>query len=233
MNKQPFLTKKISLEENSHCVMFVTTGDRPQNSIKNTDPQTRFLEYPKVNALIQEKTALIRQKNHPPVFMREDLKKLDLSKLGKFDVILMDPPWEEYEKRAQNLPAYLMKPERYKSWTLDELMKLNIEAIADNPSFLFLWVGSEHLDDGRELFKKWGYKRCEDVIWIKTNKKSRDRKNTEGDGKSILQRVKEHCLVGLKGDIKKASDPSFIHANIDIDVIVDEEPEPGSLKKPE
>lgn len=112
-------------------------------------------------------------------------------------------------------------------------MKLNIEAIADNPSFLFLWVGSEHLDDGRELFKKWGYKRCEDVVWIKTNKKSKDRKCSEGDNKSILQRVKEHCLVGLKGDIKKASDPSFIHANIDIDVIVDEEPEPGSLKKPE
>jgi N6-adenosine-specific RNA methylase IME4 len=113
------------------------------------------------------------------------------------------------------------------------LLKLNIEQIADNPSFIFLWVGSEHLDDGRELFKKWGYKRCEDVVWIKTNKKNKDIKQSSSSDKSILQRVKEHCLVGLKGDIKKASDTSFIHANIDIDVIVDEEPEPGSLKKPE
>jgi N6-adenosine-specific RNA methylase IME4 len=96
-----------------------------------------------------------------------------------------------------------------------------------------LWVGREHLDDGRELFKKWGYKRCEDVVWIKTNKKNKDIKQSASSDKSILQRVKEHCLVGLKGDIKKASDTSFIHANIDIDVIVDEEPEPGSLKKPE
>jgi len=41
---------------------------------------------------------------------------------------------------------------------------------------LFLWVGSEHLDDGRELFKRWGFKRCEDIVWAKTNKESADRK---------------------------------------------------------
>lgn len=49
----------------------------------------------------------------------------------------------------------------------------------------------------------------------------------------MLQRVKEHCLVGLKGDVRRASDSHFIHANIDTDVIVDEEPtEFGSTKKP-
>jgi len=48
----------------------------------------------------------------------------------------------------------------------------------------------------------------------------------------LLQRVKEHCLVGLRGDVKRASDSHFIHANIDTDVIVDEEPPFGSTKKP-
>ena len=48
----------------------------------------------------------------------------------------------------------------------------------------------------------------------------------------MLQRVKEHCLVGLRGDLKRASDSYFIHANIDTDVIVDEEPPLGSTKKP-
>lgn len=147
------------------------------------------MEYPKLNALIQEKTSLIRLKNHPPVYIKEDLKKYDLSKLGRFDVILIDPPWEEYEKRAKGLPSYLLKPERYKSWSLDELLKLPVEQIADNPSFVFLWVGSEHLDDGRELFKKWGYKRCEDIVWIKTNKK-KDGRQPPASEKSILQRVK-------------------------------------------
>jgi len=39
-------------------------------------------------------------------------------------------------------------------------------------------------------------------------------------------------LVGLRGDVKRAGDSHFIHANIDTDVIVDEEPDVGSLKKP-
>ena len=68
-------------------------------------------------------------------------------------------------------------------------------------------------------------------MWIKTNK-IRDKFVPYDIGESILQRVKEHCLVGFKGDVKKVSDQTFIHPNIDIDVIVDEEPEQGSLKKP-
>jgi len=47
-----------------------------------------------------------------------------------------------------------------------------------------------------------------------------------------LQCVKEHCLVGLKGDFKRASDSYFIHANIDTDIIVDEEPPFGATQKP-
>ena len=49
---------------------------------------------------------------------------------------------------------------------------------------------------------------------------------------SVLVRVKEHCLMGYKGDSKKAFDNNFIHPNIDIDVIVTEEPETSSLSKP-
>ena len=39
--------------------------------------------------------------------------------------------------------------------------------------------------------------------------------------------------MGLSGDVRRASDQYFIHANIDTDVIVDEEPVFGSKKKPE
>jgi len=49
-----------------------------------------------------------------------------------------------------------------------------MELIADTPSFLFLWVGSENLDTGRELFKRWGFKRCEDIVWIRTNKENKN-----------------------------------------------------------
>jgi mRNA (2'-O-methyladenosine-N6-)-methyltransferase len=47
---------------------------------------------------------------------------------------------------------------------------LNIGAIGENPSFVFLWVGSaEGLDEGRAILKKWGYRRSEDIVWVKTN----------------------------------------------------------------
>ena len=38
-------------------------------------------------------------------------------------------------------------------------------------------------------------------------------------------------LVGIKGIIKRDIDSHFIHANIDSDVIVDEEPPQGSTEK--
>ena len=79
-------------------------------------------------------------------------------------------------------------PDTYRAWTLQELLALNVENLADSTSFVFLWVGSEHLDDGRELFRKWGFKRCEDIVWIKTNiiKKKVPPQSDEG----ILVRVK-------------------------------------------
>jgi N6-adenosine-specific RNA methylase IME4 len=68
------------------------------------------------------------------------------------------------------------------------------------------------------LLKEWGFKRCEDIIWVKTNeiRKKAPVQSEEG----ILIRVKEHCLMGYKGDSKKASDHKFIHPNIDIDVVI-------------
>ena len=65
---------------------------------------------------------------------------------------------------------------------------------------------------------------------MKTNK-DKSKENIELPHSNILARVKEHCLVGLRGDVKRASDSHFIHANIDTDVIVAEEPPLGSKKE--
>jgi len=53
------------------------------------------------------------------------------------------------------------------------------------------------------------------------------------DDISLLNRVKEHCLVGIKGTVKRGSDGHFIHANVDTDVIISEDEPLGSTKKPE
>ena len=75
---------------------------------------------------------------------------------SKFDVILIDPPFSS-------------------SYTWDDVQDLPIPTLAADPSFVLLWVGSgagEGLERGREVMAKWGFRRCEDIIWVKTNKTS-------------------------------------------------------------
>lgn len=84
---------------------------------------------------------------------------------------------------------------------------------------------------GRECLKKWGFRRCEDICWIKTNIKNPGHsKNLEHN--AVFQRTKEHCLMGIKGTVRRSVDGDFIHANVDIDLIISEDPEFGSTEKP-
>lgn len=53
------------------------------------------------------------------------------------------------------------------------------------------------------------------------------------EGGSVLAHTKEHCLMGVRGSVRRATDGHIIHANVDTDVIVSEEPPPGSCEKPE
>ncbi|KAJ3307974.1 N6-adenosine-methyltransferase subunit mettl14 [Blyttiomyces sp. JEL0837] len=117
------------------------------------------------------------------------------------------------------------------AWTWDEVAALPLEDVAAVPSFVFLWTGDgEGLERGRDLLAKWGYRRAEDIVWVKTNKSWQGRVQL---GKyPVLQRQKEHCLVGIKGTLRRAVDTHFIHCNVDTDVIVAEEPMRG-FGKPE
>lgn len=59
----------------------------------------------------------------------------------------------------------------------------------------------------------WGYKRVEEVIWVKTNQLQRIIRT--GRTGHWLNHSKEHCLVGIKGNPE-------VNRNIDTDVIVAE-----------
>lgn len=69
-------------------------------------------------------------------------------------------------------------------------MNLDIGEVAANRSFVFLWCGSsEGLDMGRFCLRKWGFRRCEDICWIRTNVKNPSHsKNIEA--KAVFQRTK-------------------------------------------
>jgi mRNA m6A methyltransferase non-catalytic subunit len=52
--------------------------------------------------LIRLKDQLILETASPPMYLKADLKTLDLKSLGgtKFDVILIEPPLEEYARKV-------------------------------------------------------------------------------------------------------------------------------------
>ncbi|XP_038222759.1 N6-adenosine-methyltransferase non-catalytic subunit [Zerene cesonia] len=199
---------------NDYCQHFVDTGQRPQNFIRDVGLADRFEEYPKLRELIKLKDELIARTAAPPMYLKCDLKTFDLKSMGvKFDVILVEPP----------LGA---------GWRWKDVLDLELHHIAQPRSFVFLWCGSsEGLDMGRECLKKWGFRRCEDICWIKTNIKNPGHsKNLEHN--AVFQRTKEHCLMGIKGTVRRSVDGDFIHANVDIDLIISEDPEFGSTEKP-
>jgi N6-adenosine-specific RNA methylase IME4 len=228
---------------NDYNQHYVNTGERPQNVISDHLPEERFKEYPQLKELVKLKDDLLKKRNHPPVLLKQDPRELNWNELGQFDVILIDPPWMEYKIRLQEAQTQLQMAnqrfipnmsntddERFEGWSKEDIGTLQIEKISKTPSFIFIWAGSNHLDDARFLIKKWGYKRCEDVVWLKTNSKCAGHR--PANDKTYMQRVKEHCLVGVKGDVKRASDSHIIHANVDTDVIVSEEPPVDRLEKP-
>lgn len=45
--------------------------------------------------------------------------------------------------------------------------------------------------------------------------------------------LQEHCLMGIKGTVRRNQDAHVIHSNVDTDIIVAEEYPFGSTRKPE
>lgn len=210
---------------NDYCQHFIDTGQRPQNFIRDVGLADRFEEYPKLRELIKLKDDLIAETATPPMYLKTDLLSYNLKELNcKFDVILIEPPLEEYQRTCGATNVQL--------WNWDQIMELDIGEVAANRSFVFLWCGSsDGLDMGRFCLRKWGFRRCEDICWIRTNINNPGHSKNL-DSKAVLQRTKEHCLMGIKGTVRRSTDGDFIHANVDIDLIISEEPEYGSIEKP-
>ncbi|MFT7812726.1 N6-adenosine-methyltransferase 70 kDa subunit [Arapaima gigas] len=111
-----------------------------------------------------------------------DIRYLDVSILGKFAVVMADPPWDIH----MELP--------YGTLTDDEMRKLNIPILQDD-GFLFLWVTGRAMELGRECLSLWGYERVDEIIWVKTNQLQRIIRT--GRTGHWLNHGKEHCLVRL------------------------------------
>lgn len=89
-------------------------------------------------------------------------------------------------------------------------------------SFVFLWVGpgcSDGLERGRETLSRWGYRRCEVITWCLTTtpQGSGTPRNLSDGGALATSAV--HCLVGIRGTVRRSTDTNFVHCNIDTDAL--------------
>ncbi|KAH9921280.1 MT-A70-domain-containing protein [Amylocystis lapponica] len=146
----------------------------------------------------------------PPQWINCDLRRFDYSVLGKFHVIMADPPWDIH----MSLP--------YGTMTDDEMRAMPIPTLQDE-GLLFLWVTGRAMEVGRECLRVWGYTRVDEVVWVKTNQLQRVIRT--GRTGHWLNHTKEHMLVGVKtvtdasGNLKF---PAWANRGLDADVVVSE-----------
>ncbi|XP_068701362.1 N6-adenosine-methyltransferase subunit METTL3-like isoform X1 [Montipora capricornis] len=156
----------------------------------------------------EEKTSLTKTAEgdnrvilYPPQWIQCDMRYFDMTVLGKFAVVMADPPWDIH----MELP--------YGTMSDDEMRKLDVPSLQDE-GYIFLWVTGRAMELGRECLKLWGYERCDELIWVKTNQLQRLIRT--GRTGHWLNHGKEHCLVGVKGDCKN------FNRGLDCDVLVAE-----------
>lgn len=202
--------------------------------------------YPKLESLLSHKHALTESARYsiPPTYLDPPLSNLPVLPESESPSSSVEPPppssataqaISQLVSSSARFDAILLTPPP--STTFAELSSLPLSSLASNPGFIWLWVGSGQktfdpvtgelagtdggigLEQGRELLSSWGYRRCEDIVWLKTN-----RENPQGDFerevKSLFSPTIEHCLMGIRGTVRRSNDSWFVHCNVDTDVIV-------------
>lgn len=82
--------------------------------------------------------------------------RLNFEALGKFDVVLVDPPWHI----NMALPYLTMEDTAVKDLGFEHLQDQGI---------IFLWVTGRAMEVGRECLEHWGYSKVDEIVWVKIN----------------------------------------------------------------
>jgi len=130
-------------------------------------------------------------------FVNCDIRNFPMEVLGKYPVIMADPPWDIH----MQLPYGTMADE--------EMRRMNVQCLQDD-GVIFLWVTGRAMELGRECLHMWGYEFVQELLWVKTNQLQRIIRT--GRTGHWINHSKEHCLIGIKGKPQ-------INNNIDCDVV--------------
>lgn len=137
-------------------------------------------------------------------FINCDLRYYNLASLGKFDAILIDPPWRikgnqliSNEKTMFNNSKWGLS---YGTMSNDEIIDIDVGCLSDK-GFIFLWVINSQIEFGFKCLQKWGYTYVDRITWVK---KTASGNIAISQGYYFLH-SSEICLVGVKYDAKGKS----------------------------
>ncbi|MCG6902824.1 MAG: S-adenosylmethionine-binding protein [Rhodobacter sp.] len=135
-----------------------------------------------------------------------------LGELGgrKFQTILADPPWQFQNRTGKMAPEH-KRLARYPTMTLDDICDLPVEAVADDPAHLYLWVPNALLPEGLKVMEHWGFKYKSNIIWYKIRKDGGPDRRGVG---FYFRNVTEVLLFGVRGKNARTLAPGRSQENI-------------------
>jgi N6-adenosine-specific RNA methylase IME4 len=105
---------------------------------------------------------------------------------GKYRVIYADPPWE-YNNSGFEMSA----ANQYPTMSIEALIDMKIQNIAEDNAILFMWATNPLLEDAIRLMKAWEFEYKTNMVWIKD-------RHTAG---FYVFGQHELLLIGVKGSM--------------------------------
>lgn len=189
---------------NNYSEHYVYSGTFPQSFITNVE--NPLIGYPKLQHLHKLKADQNLKYAHKPFGAR--VAKSQLAKFFEkhsslvFDVVMIGSCISSDQPKLQ------------------QLLDLPIGSITARPSVLFLWVSSQMLDQGRLAIEHWGFRRSEDIVYFCLDEDCIHMPRHDG---ALLKKSTWHCLMGLKGTLRRSEDTDLINCNVDTDLVFDNE----------
>lgn len=206
---------------NDYSSYYVNSKVLPQNFVQNIDsPQMGYPRLQKLHELKREHTAAFSalpvSVRVPSVSIPEYVDKLGDSG-ARFDVVMVHGCLDYFP--------------------LQQLANLRIDKISSKPSLVFLWCPNAEIGNARWLLEKWGFRNAEDITYLVSSQSSAHAPKEYRFGypgnpcskQNLFKHSTWHCLMGLRGTLRRSTDIDLIHCNVDTDVII--EKANGSLPK--
>lgn len=127
-------------------------------------------------------------------------KKLGIKKNNQFDILVIDPPWQQGKTKKRGVRPNQSETLDYPTLTFDEIKHLPVPEWSSQDALIFLWVTNSKeiqskqpiLKLGFDLLEHWGFQYHTIITWDK---------KTGPCPFSPFQIITEHILFGYKGKL--------------------------------